>query len=217
MHRLVVAGTLCDRQGQRFRDDPQEHATQCSAFNLHRDPASHCAAGARLSSVLSSPSSSARRRGSSTWGATTGDRPRWGSCGISSAWRSPTARHPGGSPRRCRRMRRLALPPGRRVVALGEVEGCNTLPIRPSRSSSCGAHFKHPLDDPDAVWNRMFATRARPDGSVSVDELRVLMDKDALDAYQATMRLIRSPCEGFNSFGSLLPSSDADDRYRPSP
>jgi hypothetical protein len=72
------------------------------------------------------------------------------------------------------------------------------------------AHFKHPLD-PDAVWNRMFATRARPDGSVPVDELRVLMNKDALEACRATMRLIRSPGEGFNSFESLLPSSDAED------
>jgi hypothetical protein len=35
---------------------------------------------------------------------------------------SPTTRQPGGSPRRNRCVRRPALPPGCRVVALGEVE-----------------------------------------------------------------------------------------------
>jgi hypothetical protein len=43
---------------------------------------------------------------------------RCGSWGIPSAWRSPTARQPGGSPRRDRCVRRVALLPGWRVVAL---------------------------------------------------------------------------------------------------
>jgi hypothetical protein len=43
---------------------------------------------------------------------------RWGLCGVPSIWCSPTTRHPGGSPRRYRRVRRLALPPECRVVAL---------------------------------------------------------------------------------------------------
>jgi hypothetical protein len=46
-----------------------------------------------------------------------------GSCGIPSIWRSPTTRQPGGSPRQNWCVRRLALPPGWRVVALQEVEG----------------------------------------------------------------------------------------------
>jgi hypothetical protein len=46
------------------------------------------------------------------------DLARWGTCGLPSIWRSPTARRPGGSPRRNRRVRCLALPPGCRVVAL---------------------------------------------------------------------------------------------------
>jgi hypothetical protein len=50
---------------------------------------------------------------------TTDDFARWESCGSPSAWRSPTARHLGGSPRRNRCLARLALPPGCRVVALG--------------------------------------------------------------------------------------------------
>ena len=49
--------------------------------------------------------------------------PTLGSRGIPSTWRSPTARRPGGSPRRHRRPCSPALPPGRRVVALGEVVG----------------------------------------------------------------------------------------------
>jgi hypothetical protein len=53
----------------------------------------------------------------------TDDLARWGSCGIPSIWRSPTTRQPGGSPRPNRCVRRQALPPGCRVVALGEVDG----------------------------------------------------------------------------------------------
>ena len=53
---------------------------------------------------------------------TTDDLARWELCGIPSAWRSPTARCSGGSPRRDRRRSHVALPPGRRVVALREVE-----------------------------------------------------------------------------------------------
>jgi hypothetical protein len=47
---------------RRFRDGPQEHATLVSVRSLRRDPTPHCAEGARLSSALSSPLSSARRR-----------------------------------------------------------------------------------------------------------------------------------------------------------
>jgi hypothetical protein len=50
---------------------------------------------------------------------TTDDLARWVPWGIPSAWRSPTTRRPGGSPRLDRRRLRVALPPGRRVVALG--------------------------------------------------------------------------------------------------
>jgi hypothetical protein len=46
-----------------------------------------------------------------------------GLCGIPSIWRSPTTWQPGGSPRRNRRVRHLALPPGWRVVALREIDG----------------------------------------------------------------------------------------------
>jgi hypothetical protein len=45
------------------------------------------------------------------------DLGRWRSCGIPSVWRSPTARQPGGSPRRDRYVPRVALSPGWRVVA----------------------------------------------------------------------------------------------------
>jgi hypothetical protein len=48
---------------------------------------------------------------------------------IPSTWRSPTARRPGGSPRRNRRPTRSALPLGRRVVALREVGGMARLPL----------------------------------------------------------------------------------------
>ncbi len=68
------------------------------------------------------------------------------------------------------------------------------------------AHYKHPLD-PKAIWNRMFATRTRSEGAVPLTALDEIMKKDALDAYRVTMRLIRSPREGFNSFDSLLPPS----------
>ena len=48
----------------------------------------------------------------------TDDHLRAGSRGASRRqWRSPTTRRPGGSPRRNRRVRRPALPPGWRVVA----------------------------------------------------------------------------------------------------
>jgi hypothetical protein len=51
------------------------------------------------------------------------DLGRWWPCGIPSVWRSPTTRQPGGSPRRDRRVGRIALPPGWRVVALGGGRG----------------------------------------------------------------------------------------------
>jgi hypothetical protein len=53
----------------------------------------------------------------------TGDLARWGSCGIPSAWRSPTTRRPMGSPRRNRCVPHVALPLDCRVVALGEAGG----------------------------------------------------------------------------------------------
>jgi hypothetical protein len=49
---------------------------------------------------------------------------------IGASWRSPITRQRGGSPRRNRHVRRLALPPGWRVVALGST-GCHTLLIQP--------------------------------------------------------------------------------------
>jgi len=55
---------------------------------------------------------------------------RW--CGIPSTWRSPTTRRPGGSPRRHATSPQSALPAGRRVVALGEVDGMPHLPLPPT-------------------------------------------------------------------------------------
>jgi hypothetical protein len=96
------------------------------------DSAPRCAGGARLSSLLSSAHrqdltlfliplypDQAPQRGD----VIADDFARWGSCGVPSIWRSPTTRQPGGSPRPNRCVRRLALPPGCRVVALGEVDG----------------------------------------------------------------------------------------------
>lgn len=59
--------------------------------------------------------------GTGTRGARTmlTDPARWGSCGIPSIWRSPTARRSGGSPQCDQQRPRVALPPCRRVVALG--------------------------------------------------------------------------------------------------
>jgi hypothetical protein len=66
------------------------------------------------------------------------DLARCGSCGIPSAWRSPTTRRPRGSPRRNRCVCHVALPLGCRVVALGggrrDAPPC---PPRPSRSDCC--------------------------------------------------------------------------------
>ena len=100
---------------------------------------------------------SARRRGgchSLSHSPRPGNQPgsRWprralrttpGSCGIPSTWHRPTTRRPGGSPRRVVSLRRAALPPGRRVVALREVDGmphpaattspATPPPARPSR------------------------------------------------------------------------------------
>jgi hypothetical protein len=68
------------------------------------------------------------------------DLARCGSCGIPSAWRSPTTRWPSGSPRRNRCMRHVALPLGCRVVALGGGRRDATpCPPWPSRSDSCPA------------------------------------------------------------------------------
>jgi hypothetical protein len=63
------------------------------------------------------------------------DLGRWGSCGIPSTWHSPTTRHPGGNLRQNRRVHRLALPPGCRVVALREVDGMPHPAHPPSRSN----------------------------------------------------------------------------------
>jgi hypothetical protein len=59
-----------------------------------------------------------------------------GPCGIPSTWRSPTARRPGGSPRRDWRRSRGTLPLGRRVVALGEVDGMPH-PVHPGPVPPC--------------------------------------------------------------------------------
>ncbi len=48
---------------------------------------------------------------------------------IGASWRSPTTRRPGGSPRRDRCVRRVALPPGCRVVAL---RGAGGMPPPPA-------------------------------------------------------------------------------------
>jgi hypothetical protein len=53
-----------------------------------------------------------------------------GSCGIPSAWRSPTTRRPRGGPRRNRCVRQVALPLGCRVVARGEAGGMPHLPAQ---------------------------------------------------------------------------------------
>jgi len=80
-------------------------------------------------------------------------RPRRGSCGIPSTWHSPTTRRPGGSPRRVVTLPRAALPPGRRVVALREVDGmphpaatpCAATPpqTRPSRRPAARRGHEH--------------------------------------------------------------------------
>lgn len=88
----------------------------------------------------------------------------------------------------------------RRVVS----EGLNADLNRMNDNRRSTAHFKDALE-PTAIWNRLFASRARPDGTVPADGLRAMMDDDALDAYRITMRLLLAPGEGFNSFESLLP------------
>jgi len=58
-----------------------------------------------------------------------------GPCGISSTWRSPTARHPGRSLSPFRRPILKSLRPGCRVVALGEVDEMPH-PLHPIRRSA---------------------------------------------------------------------------------
>jgi hypothetical protein len=72
------------------------------------------------------------------------DLARWDSCGIPSAWRSPTTRRPRGSPRRNRCVRHVALPLGCRVVALGGRREATPCPRRPSRSDSCAELSRRP-------------------------------------------------------------------------
>lgn len=55
--------------------------------------------------------------------------------GFPSTWRSPTARRPGGGPRRYRLLCDHAPPSGRRVVALWEVEG-RPAPCPPHRTGT---------------------------------------------------------------------------------
>jgi len=71
----------------------------------------------------------------------TTDLARWEPCGIPSAWWSPTARCSGGSPRRDRRGPPVALPPERRVVALGRSTGCpHPAQLCPSLTRGGGGH-----------------------------------------------------------------------------
>lgn len=51
------------------------------------------------------------------------DLARWELWGIPSAWRSPTTRCPGGNALPNHRPSVPSLPPGQRVVALGEADG----------------------------------------------------------------------------------------------
>jgi hypothetical protein len=55
-------------------------------------------------------------------------------CGIPSAWHSPTTRCPGGSTPLNHRPSMPGLPPGHRVVALGEVDGMPHPPPTPCRT-----------------------------------------------------------------------------------
>jgi hypothetical protein len=75
----------------------------------------------------------------------TDDLARWEPCGISATWRSPTTRRPGDSPRRDRQRPRMALPPGRRVVALREVGGIpHPVHTRPSPARAGGRSSRRP-------------------------------------------------------------------------
>jgi hypothetical protein len=57
---------------------------------------------------------------------TTDDLGCRGSCGVPSIWHRSTTRQ---APRRNRSLRHPALPPGWRVVALREVDGCHTAAV----------------------------------------------------------------------------------------
>lgn len=94
-------------------------------------------------------------------GMTTDDLSRWELCGIpSTSWHSPTTRHPGGSPRRNRSVRCLALPPGCRVVApWGRSRGCHTLPTQPSHSSARDRPSRRPAR-PARAWFGLGLRRA---------------------------------------------------------
>jgi hypothetical protein len=80
------------------------------------------------------------------------DLARWGSCGIPSAWRSPTTRRPRGRPRRNRCVHRVALPLGCCVVALGEAGGMPH-PARPgpAAADSCARPSRRPAR-PARAW-----------------------------------------------------------------
>lgn len=66
------------------------------------------------------------------WLTTTDDLARWEPCGIPSAWRSPTARRPGGSPRRDRRQSSGSSVPGSSCGSPGgRSAGCHTLSTLP--------------------------------------------------------------------------------------
>lgn len=58
-------------------------------------------------------------------------QPRWVSCGIPSTWQRPTARRPGGSPRRNRRPTSCSSAPGTSCGSpSGRSTGCHTRPSR---------------------------------------------------------------------------------------
>lgn len=82
--------------------------------------------------------------------------------GIPSTWHRPTARWPGGSPRRCRDRSCPALPPGRRVVRpFGRSRGCHA-----STDHRCIAPLRrsgHPRDLPARRGHAVgFSSRGRP-------------------------------------------------------
>jgi hypothetical protein len=104
------------------------------------------------------------------------DLARCGSCGIPSAWRSPTTRRPRGSPRRNRCVCHVALPLGCRVVALGggrrDAPPC---PPRPSRSDSCCPAIPEACPPGEGVvWSGLAAFAVVRAGLVDVGWHRVV-------------------------------------------
>ena len=77
--------------------------------------------------------------------------------GIPSTWRSPTTRRPGGNIPHNPWPRLPGLPPGRRVVALGEVGG---MPHPTTSPTGLGAGAGHPGDLPARRGYVLFGDRA---------------------------------------------------------